>query len=215
VLLVANREETWTVSGTQSLWDPFMWRKFNGGIVRAAESGGVVYIHEMGAGDEDRFEACAAQPFGEDSGYSRPSVVEHDDGSYVVCATLDHNMVFARSRDRGHTWSVVATATIGTGLEAGTIAHTLGQIWLCGWDADAVYIRSSSETTLVSEALNVAADTSLKVCDAVVAQGDDPPRSTIVTCDDRAIVVCVDIGGSMTLHRCRNLGASPAFEALT
>ena len=109
-------------------------------------------------------------------------------------------------------------ATLGNGLQAGTIKHhRAGGVFACGWKSgdEKVYFRASSADDLTADALNTDSDTELEVCSAAIDPGEDAPRSDLVICDDRSIIVVVDQDGSMTPYRCRNFGHATPFSEVT
>lgn len=199
-----NAEETWGAIEPRTLYfDPHLATDAFGGTWRVAETGGVIRCHVADARDTMLW-ASQGWPFGTGNGYSRPTVACCDDGSILACATYDGSMVFARMRNRGGAWEAVATATIGSGIQAGGIYHAQGAILACGWADDQILLRIADQSSL--EAAQITPTTTeLVVCDAVQGSGDPVPRSAVVQQSDGSIVVVVDGGdGSMVAYRSRS-----------
>jgi len=203
-LKVYNELRQWVGSFDESLWYPNLDID-GGGVAWIAATDGDTIVH-VGYLDPKATETVwVEKPFGGARGYAWPSIACLDDGGVLVAATHNEGTVLARSRDRGATWSTI-TMGIGSGYQYGDICYRHGITYVCGWQNDAIRFQASGAEALTGEDLIVGTD-ELTVCTAVVNSGDEIPRSSIVTADDRGVVVAVSQDGVLTYYRCRSYGS--------
>ena len=203
-LKVYNELRQWVGSFDETIWYPNLDIDA-GGVVWITATDGDTRVHVGYLDPKANETVWVERPFGGARGYEWPSIACLDDGGLLVAATYNEGTVFARSRDRGATWSTI-TMAIGSGYQYGDICQRNGVTYCCGWESDHVRFAASSETDLSEEALAVGV-TELDVCDAAVAEGAEKPRSSIVVADDRGVVVAVSQDGDLRFYRCRSYSA--------
>jgi len=94
-----------SVSGVP-LWYPNLDLDAGGVVwVAATNAEGRVYVGYL---DPKAVEPTwVEKPFSGGSGFAWPAIACQDDGGLLVSATYNDGTVYARSRDRGTTWSMV------------------------------------------------------------------------------------------------------------
>lgn len=196
-----NREWVWQRTAGSTIYYPNLCRDKAGQVWRvAADLAGRLYVAYLGA-DATAW-TDVAQPFAGGVGYAWPSIAAFGDGAVVVAATIQGEMRLARTRDRGTTWTELTMATLGEGLEYGDIAQRAGKLWLCGWDAEKVWLAMSSNTNLTREELT-SGTYLLEV--AAAPSGDIIPRSSLVQVDDASVIVVIgQVDGTMETYQLRD-----------
>lgn len=206
-LTVANREYTWAVVSVLSLWDPYLERDAHGTLWRVAESEGVIHCHRADFARATIGWRRMTAPFGETADLARPSIAACKAGSLIAAATeAEADMVFARSRDLGTTWTALASADIGAGLAMGTLEFVDGEVFVCGYSGKegAIILRATSDETLARMAFAGGA-TELVVCEILVGN-EGTPRSFVTVGKAGEIIVGVDdlSGAGLAYYRLRN-----------
>ena len=189
-----------------ALWDPMLDQATEGTLWRAAESSGVIYVHRACTGRDAVSWQQVTRPFGTSAERSHSSIACHGDGSLLVAATYDGDLVIARSRNCGSTWEAVDLPHLGTGIENGTIAYRDGEVVACGHDGSKVVFRRSSLTDLEAEQLTATA-TELTVLTVA-----GTPRSNLVDAG-HAVYVAVGEGGNLRTFRLLSMAAG--FEEVS
>ena len=103
---VYTREYSWFINGIKGAhYDPFIITDKLGQILRSIEGNGLIEVTR--AGIDMEFDT-ASFPFGETSGYERPSICELPTGRLITAATKDGALHLAASDDHGETWTVLS-----------------------------------------------------------------------------------------------------------
>jgi len=153
---------------------------------------------------------AVAQPF-TDGLHTWASVALNNCGWLFVAATntATGNMDIAVSHDTGRTWEA-PVATLGAGLQYGTIWHDSGQIKIAGWANGKVYFASASNPTTLERDVLTGTATTLEVATAA-EEGGVIPRSSGCVDSTRKDIVAVGGATDTDLYTCDSfaVGFSP------
>ncbi len=167
-----------------------------GNVWLIAENGeGNCLVYYIDAGASNIPVECKTHPF--TSGvHRRPSIAVCSWGWIYACATNTQtgNMEIAVSQKGGDTWEA-PVATLGSGLQYGTIWHHRGSIRLCGWADDKVYLASASAADLVRETLD-GTNELIEVAAYTVTDDAIPVTSVVVREDGEDLVAVGDASGT-------------------